>query len=266
MERCTALGSVSGTYNHDCTAIGYNSGARGLRCIAIGTNSHAGTLGRESYFNMGPYGYTQPNFESIAIGHNAVAGTLDSIAIGGYASIPYVMGASTGSNSLCIGHNVSVTTSNTIRLGNGSTSSFQCQVALTVLSDERDKANIAPIDTGLDFVTSLNPVKFNFDSRECYPDGIPDGSKADTTQRVGFLSQDIMECQSNCNVEYLNIVQGPNTVQIRENGNITGNIEQYSVILDHLHPVYVNAFKEMKIMIEDLQGVVANLQSQIDAL
>jgi len=243
-EFAATLGWKAKVCRSETVAIGSGAYAKGYRSIAIGRGSISGTI----VDNM--------HFFSLQRG---------SIAIGTFATALQL-------NSTALGYNATTIAANQIQLGNAAVSSLRCQVALTVVSDQRDKTNIEPIHSGnaLNFVTSLNPVKFNFDSRSCYPDGVPDGTCIDPTQRVGFLAQDILECQANCNVEYLNIVQGPDIIPLIHEGNITGNIEQYSVITDHLHPVYVNAFKELKGHIESLEilissqnNIIANLESRI---
>jgi hypothetical protein len=103
---------------------------------------------------------------------------------------------STGSNNVLIGTNgydVTPTLSNTIILGDGSTTTLACQVtSITSLSDARDKKDVEAIPVGLDFVNELNPVKFVWDDRN-------EEGKHDVKD-CGFIAQDLKALQEKYNV------------------------------------------------------------------
>ena len=96
---------------------------------------------------------------------------------------------STGSNNVLIGTNgfdVVPTLSNTIILGDASTSTLACQVtSITSLSDGRDKKDVEALPIGLDFINELNPVKFVWDDRD-------ENGKHDVKD-CGFIAQDLEE-------------------------------------------------------------------------
>ncbi len=72
-------------------------------------------------------------------------------------------GITTGSNNIAVGVNAQVpsnTSDNQIRLGNTFITYAGVQVAWTVTSDRRYKDNIAPINSGLGFISKLNPVSY----------------------------------------------------------------------------------------------------------
>ena len=71
------------------------------------------------------------------------------------------------------------TSSNVIGLGDENISSFNCQVALTVASDERDKTDFVDLDLGLDFVKALEPVTYYWDKRSKYGDKHAEGYDLD---------------------------------------------------------------------------------------
>jgi len=80
-------------------------------------------------------------------------------AIGYYAGF----NNTTGSNNITVGYNAQVpsnTANNQIRLGNTSITYAGVQVAWTITSDRRYKDNIAPINSGLGFISKLNPVSY----------------------------------------------------------------------------------------------------------
>ncbi len=68
--------------------------------------------------------------------------------------------ASGVNNEIVLGHGATGKGTNKIQLGNTSITNLHCQVALTVDSDERIKKNITPSPLGLEFINSLNPVKY----------------------------------------------------------------------------------------------------------
>jgi hypothetical protein len=175
---------------------------------------------------------------------------------------------------VAIGVNATTVADNMIQLGSSNITSLRCQVGLTVLSDERDKCNVQPFFEGLDFVSQLNPVKFNLDARANYPETnfVPDGSKCDSTPRVGFIAQEIKAIQANNNCEFLNVVLDEEIHQVVR-GNVTGNIPTYMINMDNLVPILVNAIKDLNnIMIQqadvmELQGnTIDILIARVEAL
>lgn len=251
-------------YSFQSIAIGYNTQCNRVNQICIGKSARSLTsycwggiaIGYNARFGGTTYSYA---YNSIAIGNGSYTFGKNCVAIGAAAQ------TSTGfnpQNMVAIGYQSSVGTSNTIKLGNGAISSLQCQVGLTVVSDERDKCNVVAFTDGIEFINQLNPVKFNFDPRELYPETnfVPDGSKCDTTPRVGLIAQEVAQIQTNGNCEYLNIVNPEVTKQI-VNGNIIGNISQYTINMDHLHPLYINAFKQLYQIISDLESRITQLET-----
>ena len=70
----------------------------------------------------------------------------------------------TGSNNILIGHDAaasSATVSNEVTIGDSNIATIRCNTqTISSLSDRRDKTDINILNLGLDFVKSLNPVKF----------------------------------------------------------------------------------------------------------
>lgn len=217
--------------------------------------AHGVAIGSNARFDGAGYSFA---YGPIAVGANALARGRGSTAIG------YNSSAGSGTlvpiNMMALGYGSTINTNNTIKLGNGSISSLQCQVGLTVVSDERDKCNIVSFTDGIDIIKQLNPVKFNLDPRECYPNLTPDGSKCDPTPRVGFLAQQVNQVQVDANVEYLNLVNETTSPYIC--GNVTGNVAKFTIINDHFHPIYVNAFKDLLQMINDQGNAITTLLQQ----
>uniref|UniRef100_A0A7V3E8L5 Peptidase S74 domain-containing protein n=1 Tax=Ignavibacterium album TaxID=591197 RepID=A0A7V3E8L5_9BACT len=69
-----------------------------------------------------------------------------------------------GNNNIAIGYNAQVadgSLSNQVRIGNTDISYAGIQVAWSITSDRRWKENIQPTNLGLDFISKLNPVRYN---------------------------------------------------------------------------------------------------------
>jgi hypothetical protein len=129
------------------------------------------------------------------------------------------------------------TENNRLVLGHTSITNAYVQVAWTVVSDERDKMNFAPVPYGLDFVNQLQPTAYQFkvdrDTEEPHGD-----------VRYGFKAQDILA------------LEGDNPVIID-----TEDPERLKYKGEHLVPVLVNAVQELTTMVKDLQAEIAALKS-----
>ena len=114
-------------------------------------------------------------------------------------------GITSGANNLCLGQGAGntaspsgnlTTQSNRICLGDNSISNAYIQVAWTVTSDARDKADIVDSRYGLNFVSALRPVEYKWDMRSKYEEGqTPDGTHKETKTNLGFLAQDVIEAE-----------------------------------------------------------------------
>lgn len=198
-----ALQDVTGDYN---TCIGAFSGYK------ITTGADNVCLGKSS-------------------GTNLTTGT-DNVFIGDNAG-----DSTTGSNNVCIGDNadpVNGTVSNSVTLGNSSITALRCAVqTISSLSDGRDKTNVQELPEGLAFIDSLNPVKFQWQTRE----GIP----KDGTYEAGFIAQDLQSAQTASNADYLGLVMDENP-------------ERLEASYGKLVPMLVKAIQELKSEVEQLKA------------
>jgi hypothetical protein len=71
------------------------------------------------------------------------------------------------SNSTCLGYDSSVTGSNEVQLGNGTTNTYYYNT-IQARSDMRDKAEIQDTNLGLNFILALKPRMYRWDYREHY--------------------------------------------------------------------------------------------------
>ena len=149
----------------------------------------------------------------------------------------------TGSNNLCLGLNSqasSTSVSNEITLGNSSISSLRCaDTSISSLSDRRDKTDIVDLPVGLDFINSLLPRKFKWQTRE----GVP---TKDGLERAGFIAQELQEAQSGA--EYLDLVYA-------------NNPEKLEVKIGKLVPVLVKGIQELSAKNTALETRVAALEA-----
>ena len=144
----------------------------------------------------------------------------------------------------------SATGSNEITLGNSSISALRCQVALTVLSDKRDKDDITDLDSSLNLIEGLKPVKFKWDKRDWYENGISDGSKKEDKINVGFIAQDLKELQEQNDMKYLNLVY-------------ESNPEKLEATYGNLLPPLIKAVQELIIKVRKQREEIDELKSKI---
>ena len=127
------------------------------------------------------------------------------------------------SNSTALGNGALIDASNLIRLGNPSIASLKCQVALTVVSDARDKTNIEPLDAGLNFVNEIHPVRFDWNQR---------GGGLEGRKDIGFTAQDLLAAQGTTNITI------PQLVDVNDP-------EKYCISNTQLIPILVKAIQEL---------------------
>jgi hypothetical protein len=203
----TAIGSGAATYGYATggtgnTAVGFQAniyGGSGLRNIAVGFQSLLGnsTTGVTGLDNIG-IGHLS--------GYNLSSGSYN-VNIGSQAG----NAITTGSSNLCLGTDAGsasspfqiTTQSDRIVLGDSSVTNAYIQVSWTVTSDARDKTDVAPLPSSLDFIEALNPVTFKWDKRSKYyvkdEDGniidtpTPDGTHKEDQPFAGFLAQEVQQ-------------------------------------------------------------------------
>jgi len=167
-------------------------------------------------------------------------------------SITGTYGTFDGSNNTCIGliagstittgkYNIvigahaaasSATVDYEITLGTSSITSLRCAVtSITSLSDRRDKTDIVDLPVGLDFVNTLKPRQFKWQTRE----GVP---TKDGTVSAGFIAQELQEVQTGA--EYLDLVYDSNP-------------DKLEATQGNLIPVLVKAIQELSAQVDTLK-------------
>ena len=201
-----------GPFNLDQNTTGYKNTAVGINALSannVGSGNVA--VGYQTLFsNVSGSGNT-------AIGYNA-----------GYTHV-------FGTNNTFIGNQAMgscPTESNVITLGNASIKTLRCQAGtITSLSDERDKKDIVPLSSGLDFINALRPVSFNWNMRNKEKVGVSD---------IGFIAQELQEVQKLTNTVIPNLVNDANP-------------EQLEASYGKLIPVLVKAIQELSKQVEELK-------------
>ena len=176
-----------------------------------------------------------------------------------------------GGNNLLLGHDAGIsgspggqidTESNTIVLGDENISSFNCQVALTVASDERDKTDFVDLDLGLEFVKALEPVTYYWDRRSSYGDKeaedydltaqTPDGTHKEEWMDVGFKAQSVQALEEAAGYSVAD--KSNLTVSLSSDGN------QYGLRYEKFVPILVKAIQEQDAIIASLTARIAALE------
>jgi hypothetical protein len=145
----------------------------------------------------------------------------------------------TGSNNTGIGFSAqgsSATVSNQVTLGNSSVTTLRCNVqTISSLSDGRDKTDIVDIPYGVDFISTLQPRQFKWESR--------DGNGKDGQTHLGFIAQELLEASE--------ATEGGNDVLDLV---MDDNPEKLEAKYGNLVPVLVQAIKELTTRLESLEN------------
>ena len=209
---------TTGTNNIVVGANALGNEDTGSKNIAIGTNA------LENLNNDG-------DSYNVAVGHNAgrqVSTGDQNTIIGGLAGDSLT----TGTNNVIIGYNAeasAIGAADEITLGNANNDTIRAAVqTISSLSDERDKTNIQESTYGLDFIDQLNPVTFDWNTR----DGSRKGKKD-----LGFIAQELDAVDD----EYTQLVY-------------KSNPDKLEASYGRLVPVLVKAIQELKQEIEHLKN------------
>lgn len=250
-NRCTFIGNASGQGSNSIDPTGGNNTALGhntLISLQSGQNNTACGAFSAGNITSGSYNTILGTDSGTAIttgDDNTCLGVNagDSINTGSENTIvgkDAGTALTSGSNNIIIGYDAdtsSGTVSNQIRLGNSNIASFRCNVqTIQALSDARDKTDIQELPEGLAFIDSLNPVKFQWQTR--------DGNSKDGTYEAGFIAQDLQSAQSEANADYLGLVMDDNP-------------DRLEASYGKLVPMLVKAIQELKSEVEQLKANAA---------
>jgi trimeric autotransporter adhesin len=214
----TALGEsalrVNTTANNN-TAVGWSA----LEANTEGAeNTSVGTISMQSNTTGG---------NNTALGYSALNSNVSAsavVAVGGYAltnstgasntACGYYAGQTTtsGTGNTMLGyyaHASSASASNQITLGGANVGELRCNVtSISALSDQRDKTDIVDSPYGLDFINTVRPVQFLWDTR--------DGNIKDGSTRIGFIAQELLTaCDGNNDILDLIMDDNPDKLEAK---------------------------------------------------
>jgi len=238
--------SAFGTNSLYSNTTGTDNSAFGMHSLFTNTTGAANSaFGYQSlYFNTGN--------TNAALGYQSLYSNTgnENSAVGVFAGY----NLTTGSNNTFIGFNARPsidTVSNEITLGNSNIVRLRCQVAsITALSDARDKTNVKDLSLGVNFLMKLRPREFNWDQREWYEDGKPNGSQMQKQPTAGFIAQELDEVQTKEHAEWLNLV-------------LKANPDRLEATPGNLLPIMVKAIQELKAENDRLCTEVIKLRASV---
>ena len=246
-------GSYNQVFGHYC---GYNisTGEKntGMGRIALyntTTGSHNAAFGYEAMaanttgFENAAFGEISLTVNTTGYGHSGFgAETLRNVTTGIYNT---ACGYAAGTTTTTGGYNTSLgfdaepsssTASNEVTFGDANVTSLRCAVtSISSLSDERDKTDIVDLPVGLDFVNTLRPIKFKWQTRE--------GTNKDGTERAGFTAQQLKSAQTDAAAEYMNLVY-------------ESNPDKLEAMYGNLIPVLVQAIKDLSAEVSVLKSAL----------
>lgn len=229
----TAGGAEALYYNK----LGANNTAFGRRALYRNTNGTTNTGigvqalestttgGANAAVGSGSLFYNTTGYQNTAIGVNSGIGSSGNQN-------------TTGANNTFIGFEsagASSTANNVITLGNSAIATLRCQVTtITSLSDARDKTDIIQIPAGLDFINRLQPVAFDWNTRDGAKVGVPD---------MGFIAQDLLQVMEDAGVVIPNLVSQENPDRLEAG---------YGTLI----PILVQAIKDLSAQVKQLQEAI----------
>ena len=254
--------SYSNTEGFDNTAIGNSAlylNTSGNENVAIGNSSlytnttgyYNSAIGLSSLYN------NTTGITNTACGYSSLANNIigsGNTAIG----VNSMQGNISGGNNTAIGYGADVSVnplknctslgfeaicnaSNEITLGNNLVVALRCQVqVISSLSDQRDKKDIENLESSLEFIEKLKPVRFNWNMR--------DGGKVDVPE-IGFLAQDLQQVQKDTGITIPNLVCASNPEKIEAS---------YGALL----PLLVKSIQELSHEIRGLKDRVHILENK----
>ena len=179
--------------------------------------------------------------ENVAIGSGAgllVTTGLRNTAIGRLA----LQTTTTGSLNISIGYNANATSDSAggqCTLGNSDITNLRCNdQSISALSDSRDKTDIIDSPYGLDFINTVRPVQFKWESR--------DGNAKDGSTRIGFLAQELLAATDGNNA-VLDLV-------------LDDNPEKLEAKYGNLLPIAIQAIQELSTQLDAALARITTLE------
>lgn len=168
--------------------------------------------------------------------------------------------------STVIGTDAVVNASNKVRIGDVNVTVIEGQVAFTNVSDGRFKTNISENDVkGLDFISRLRPIVYNFDTRkfqEFLARNMPDSnrnryfedkdfSKSSSIRQSGFIAQEVEIAARESSYNF-------NGLHVPESDN-----DNYSLAYSQFVVPLVKSVQELSKQNEELKKEIDELRAMV---
>jgi trimeric autotransporter adhesin len=300
---CNAQTAVGDSALYTQSINGSANTAVGAKALFYADNYVTGNsaLGYQALYHMVGNGTTPPSRLNTAIGHNAMHDAYSgdqntavgasalahsglyntAVGVGALAADPafltdntalgYTADVSVGagvSSSTVIGSLAIVNASSKIRLGSATVMTIEGQVAYSFPSDQRFKFNVNENVKGLEFINSLRPVTYQFDTKK-FDDflmkGMPDERKqshlknqdyasATAVVHTGFIAQEVEKNAKACGFNF-DGVHAPSS-----------EYDNYSIAYSQFVVPLVKAVQELSKQNNNLQAENNSQQKQIEEL
>ena len=187
--------------------------------------------------------FNTTGYDNTAVGSGAgksISTGIRNTAIGRLA----LQGTTTGSLNISIGYNANATSDSAggqCTLGDANISNLRCNdQSISALSDSRDKTDVIDSPYGLDFINTVRPVQFKWESR--------DGNAKDGSTRIGFLAQELLAATDGNNA-VLDLV-------------LDDNPEKLEAKYGNLLPIAIQAIQELSAQVDALTARIETLEGQ----
>jgi len=196
------------------TQTGYSNTTGSFNLFSGFNSGYSNTIGHDNLFSGSNSGYRNTtgnnnvfsgNYSGVfnTSGSDNVFSGFQSGASNTTGSNNTALGSNSGpasgalTNTTALGNGATVSTSNTIQLGNANITSLRCQVGLTQSSDARFKYDVQANVPGLAFIQRLRPVTYRFDQARLSQFegsgtlGARNAPAPGEAVHTGFLAQDV---------------------------------------------------------------------------
>ena len=260
---------ASNTLARGSTAVGSLalSNASGISNVAIGSSSGTSITSGTDNVVIGTLAdvlTSSGSFNVIIGGSASSSGGNDNVCIGHSSST--TLGVS---NAVAIGKSATVNATNKVRLGSTTITVVEGQVAYSFPSDARFKTHVTDNEVkGLEFITKLRPVVYNFDTRkyeEFLQQNTPDSikqqifkinaggyEKSTAIRQTGFIAQEVVQAAKEVGYNF-NGVHIPETEQ-----------DNYSVSYSLFVVPLVKAVQELNEQNKELRKEIEALKLKIE--
>ena len=277
-----SLSNLSGTNNYN-VAVGDSSArnlATGANNVAVGSwamKDHT-TGNQNTAIGNFAMGERESGSYNVALGAGSLWNTNNDYNTGigyqtGFQNISGTLNTYLGAgvftvdgltNGTGIGANSFINASNKVRIGSSTVTVIEGQVAYTFPSDGRFKTQVTESIAGLDFITRLRPVAYNFQTakydafirgpqnEQLRNTGTVDFTESEKIRHNGFIAQEVWKAAKDAGYEF-------DGVHVPRNST-----ETYSIAYSQFVVPLVKAVQEQQVQIEELKKQVAELKAALN--